>query len=72
MQKNSNEIINNIVIEIARPSIPSIKLMALIIATIINIVSNCAKILPISNNPKTPWRLSIINPLSIIIFAKII
>ena len=36
--KYSNAIIKSIPVEIARPSIPSIKLMALIIATIMNIV----------------------------------
>ena len=38
---------------IAKPSIPSIKLIAFIIAKIIKIVNTWARILFISNNPKT-------------------
>ena len=38
--KNSKQIRKNIIVLIASPSIPSIKFIALIIATIINIVSN--------------------------------
>ena len=57
---------------IARPSIPSIKLIAFIIAKIIKIVNIWARILFISNNPKTPCKLSIISPLSMIILAAMI
>ena len=39
-EKNSNKTINNPTIEIARPSIPSIKLIEFIMATIIKIVNN--------------------------------
>ena len=43
--KNSNPIINNITVVIAKPSMPSIKFIEFIIATIINIVNSCAVIL---------------------------
>ena len=70
--KNSNPIINNITMVIAKPSIPSIKFIEFIIATIINIVKICATILESSYIPTKPWRLSIIRPLSIIILAAMI
>ena len=62
IEKNSKHPINNKTTEIASPSTPSIKLIAFIIATIINIVSKCATILFNSKIPNTPCKLSIISP----------
>ena len=47
-QKNSNPIKKISMTEIAKPSIPSIKFIALIIETMINIVRTCDANLPIS------------------------
>ena len=46
--KNSNPIKKISMTEIAKPSIPSIKFIALIIETMINIVRTCDANLPIS------------------------
>ena len=70
-ENSSNKQINIKTIEIAKPSIPSIKLIAFTIATIMNIVNKLARSLFISNMYKTP-ELSIIKPLSTIILAAII
>ena len=68
----SNKQTNISTIDIAKPSIPSIKLIAFIIATIINMVNKLANSLLISNKYNTPCKLSIIKPLSTIILAAII
>ena len=51
--KNSNKKINNNEIDIAKPSIPSIKLIALMIETIINIVRICCYSIYLKT-PNTP------------------
>jgi len=71
-EKYSNALIKRIKHDIARPSIPSIKLIAFTIATIIIIVRIWETNRPNSKIPMKPCRLSIIKPLSIIIFAAMI
>jgi len=53
-ENNSNDNKNRVITDIASPSIPSIKFIELIIATIMNIVNNWPRILLNSKTPKIP------------------